>query len=342
MPLLSVIIPVYKVENYLRECVDSVLSQDLSDIEVILVDDGSPDTCPRICDAYAKTDDRVVVIHKQNGGLSSARNAGIHKSTGDYITFLDSDDKWNPNVSLSRVMNSVLEKPDVEVLFFNSINFFDGRSDTYQRLDNFLNTESKEFIDFYYDMAANGNIHESACTKIIKNSYVKEMKLFFQEGILGEDTEWIFRVYRCQPTILICKESLFMCRLGRPGSITNSKSPKTIEDLITVIKQSIEHYGRATAKSKSIGTIELGHCATLWFIALSTLPEIQDKEKRHELERQLLNTSEILDYRLSKKAEYSYVSYKMLGMRLTSRLLCLYSNKFRAKANLKRCENDGA
>ena len=92
MPKVSVVIPVYKVEATLRRCVDSVLGQTFSDIEVILVNDGSPDSCGEMCDEYARADGRVQVIHKENGGLSSARNAGIEIARGEYIMFLDSDD----------------------------------------------------------------------------------------------------------------------------------------------------------------------------------------------------------------------------------------------------------
>lgn len=91
-PLISVIIPVYRVEDYLRECVDSVINQTYKNLEIILVDDGSPDNCGKICDEYAQKDERVRVIHKKNGGLSDARNVGIAQSSGEYLMFVDSDD----------------------------------------------------------------------------------------------------------------------------------------------------------------------------------------------------------------------------------------------------------
>ena len=94
---ISVIVPVYKVEQYLRECVDSILSQTYGNLEIILVDDGSPDGCPAICDDYARKDPRVRVIHKPNGGLSSARNAGLQRASGSYIAFVDSDDVLAPH-----------------------------------------------------------------------------------------------------------------------------------------------------------------------------------------------------------------------------------------------------
>lgn len=93
---LSVIVPIYKVEPFLKKCVESILSQDYDNLEVILVDDGSPDDCPKICDEYATMDCRVKVIHKSNGGLCSARNAGLDVANGDYVTFVDSDDYIEP------------------------------------------------------------------------------------------------------------------------------------------------------------------------------------------------------------------------------------------------------
>lgn len=91
-PLISIIVPIYKVEPYLRRCLDSIVNQTYTNLEIILVDDGSPDSCPQICDEYAAKDKRIVVIHKENGGLSDARNAGLDICKGEYISFVDSDD----------------------------------------------------------------------------------------------------------------------------------------------------------------------------------------------------------------------------------------------------------
>lgn len=98
MPLISIIVPVYKVEKYLKQCVESILAQTYRNFELILVDDGSPDTCPALCDEFAKVDPRVIVIHKTNGGLSDARNAGLDVAHGEYVGFVDSDDFIAPNM----------------------------------------------------------------------------------------------------------------------------------------------------------------------------------------------------------------------------------------------------
>ena len=97
-PLLSIIVPVYKVENYLPKCIDSILAQTFTDFELILVDDGSPDNCPALCDAAAEKDARVRVIHQKNGGLSAARNAGLDAARGAWIGFVDSDDYIAPEM----------------------------------------------------------------------------------------------------------------------------------------------------------------------------------------------------------------------------------------------------
>lgn len=113
--LVSIIIPIYKVEPYLRRCLDSVLNQTYSNLEIILVDDGSPDKCPQLCDEYAAKDNRIIVIHKKNGGLSDARNAGLDKSNGEYISFVDSDD-WIDEKYVDKLLNIALkENADISI-----------------------------------------------------------------------------------------------------------------------------------------------------------------------------------------------------------------------------------
>lgn len=119
MPTVSIIIPVYKVERYLDTCVQSVLDQTFQDIEVLLVDDGSPDRCPEMCDAWAKSDRRVRVIHRRNGGLSAARNTGIETARGRYIVFVDSDDFLEPDTIRRAVAEQ--ERTGAELVIFNLV-----------------------------------------------------------------------------------------------------------------------------------------------------------------------------------------------------------------------------
>lgn len=105
----SVIIPIYNVEDYLEQCVNSVLNQTYKDLEIILVNDGSKDKCPEMCDDFAKKDERILVLHKKNGGLSSARNFGMDHASGKYILFLDSDDYWSEKEALNKLHEELLK-----------------------------------------------------------------------------------------------------------------------------------------------------------------------------------------------------------------------------------------
>lgn len=112
-PKISIIVPIYNVEKYLQKCVDSILCQTYKNLEIILVNDGSPDNCPAICDEYAKKDKRIKVIHKQNGGVSSARNAGLDVATGKYVQFVDSDDWVEPEYS--KTMINLIEENNCDL-----------------------------------------------------------------------------------------------------------------------------------------------------------------------------------------------------------------------------------
>ena len=113
-PKLSIIVPVYKVEKYIQECVDSILASTFTDFELILVDDGSPDNCGKICDEYANNHARVGTIHKKNGGLSSARNAGLDVARGEFVAFVDSDDRIMPEM-FERMINT-LENENADIV----------------------------------------------------------------------------------------------------------------------------------------------------------------------------------------------------------------------------------
>lgn len=114
-PLVSIIVPIYKVEPYLRRCIDSIVNQTYTNLEIILVDDGSPDDSPRICDEYAARDNRIIVIHQENGGLSDARNAGLDICKGEYISFVDSDDWTNENYIANLLDIIIKNKADIAI-----------------------------------------------------------------------------------------------------------------------------------------------------------------------------------------------------------------------------------
>lgn len=169
--LLSVIIPVYHVEQTLQRCVESVLQQDVNDMEVILVDDGSPDNCPRLCDEWAEKDRRIKVIHKENGGLSDARNAGIEMSRGKYLTFVDSDDYLAPN-TYQPLLDILQKHPEYDILEYPVAGKFTWRK--------------KQFRDVNeYWLEGKAYLHTFAWNKIYRRKLFEDVR--FPKGKVFED-----------------------------------------------------------------------------------------------------------------------------------------------------------
>lgn len=334
MPELSVIIPIYNVENCLSQCVDSVISQNLDSIEIILVDDGSPDNCPQICDEYKNKYDNIKVIHKSNGGLSSARNAGIRAATGQYIIFMDSDDWWNPNVSVKKMLAEVTENPDVQMFLFTSLDYIDGdglyKRTEHKRLSN-IRTDTVEH--YYSDLLANGNLEVHAATKVLKTDFVRVNELYFKEGIVSEDNEWMLRLLRVLKSVKIIDYPLYMYRTGRIGSITNTIKRKNISDLLDIIQASINYYGQLEI-SKELLRYEYCYCAYLWFCALGLSVKIPKREYQ-DLIAKFKATALVCEYSNSKKTKLAYFVYKLLGMNGVKNILGLYI-KLKGETNLNK------
>ena len=142
--LISVIVPVYNTEKYLGRCVDSIINQTYTNLEIILVDDGSPDNSPAICDEYAKKDQRIKVIHKENGGLSSARNAGLDIAKGDFISFIDSDD-WVEK-DLFEVLVSLYGKTQAEIIASSFVGDGNGQQESRNGADNFTEVTAEDYF----------------------------------------------------------------------------------------------------------------------------------------------------------------------------------------------------
>lgn len=322
MPFLSVIIPVYKVEKYLGQCVDSVINQNLEDIEIILVDDGSPDGCPQICDSYAEKYGFVKVIHKPNGGLSSARNAGIDACKGDYIIFMDSDDWWNPDVCVSEMLQKVKSQPDVEMFLFTSYDFIEGEG-LFKRNEHehFATIDVSSVSRYYQTLLNNGNMEVSANTKVLKAKFIKDNMLYFTSGLLSEDNEWIMRVLRVTKKVGKLEYPLYLCRLGRMDSITNTIRKKNITDLLKIIKSSIDYCSEN--KNFILADKELCFCSYLWFCAMGLCTKL-NKEEKKEIRHLFDETSLVCKYSNSRKTKLCNNVYKIFGFRITMFILGKY------------------
>ena len=236
-PLISVIVPVYNVEEYVERCIRSILEQSYSNMEIILVDDGSTDNSSKICDLYAKKDNRIVVLHKENGGLSDARNAGIELIKGDYLTFIDSDD-WVEKDYLEYLFELIdNNKTDVSICDFNYV-------DNEGKLFNSPSNDKKIYVWNQKDaiqQILNGNkIVTSSTGKLYKVYFFKELNLRFPVGRLFEDIPVSYDVLLNAKSVSYGNRALYNYYY-RPGSISNmSFSPQRLH--------SVEHLEKALSK----------------------------------------------------------------------------------------------
>lgn len=218
LPLLAVIVPVYKVEDYLRPCVDSILSQSYTSLRVILVDDGSPDGCGAICDEYAQNDPRVQVIHKENGGLSSARNAGLALVEGcPYVTFVDSDDSVEPGL-FQAAISHLEQNPEADVVCYG-LNMVTPQGCTTHHEDEVLVFDRKAAL-VEVSQGFSFRIGPSVWTKTFRTSAIAGVR--FREGYTHEDApftlEVLGRISRCDVLPIVGYNNT----VGRNGAITET------------------------------------------------------------------------------------------------------------------------
>lgn len=228
LPLISIIVPIYKVEKYLVECIESIINQTYKNIEIILVDDGSPDNCGKICDEFKQQDDRIVVIHKENGGLSDARNAGLAIAKGEYLNFVDSDDRL-PSNSIERLYQMATEA-HAQMVVAGFERFKDKTGEVFFSTDcggekTVVMSKVEAMEDFFRDgcqawaVLYEKKIHED---------------IWFPKGEINEDEAIVFQLYdRCK-TIVVTNAVVYSYRNREDSITTTSFSEKKLI--------AIEHY----------------------------------------------------------------------------------------------------
>ena len=310
-PLISIVVPVYKVEKYIRRCVDSIMNQTYKEIEVWLVDDGSPDECGKICDMYAENDDRIHVIHKRNGGLSDARNAAIPKCSGKYITFVDSDD-WVSTYYIENLVKAMIkDNSDLAISWFENV-FEDVyiQNEPQNTLIGYTCLNSMECLE---KMLYQDGIETSAWGKLYKTELIKD--LMYPVGKLYEDIPVTYETVKRSKKIAVIGnvDYYYFQRADSIQNVTfNSKKMDGIEhchNMMEAVKMDLPKLQTA-AECRYFSTV----CNILF----------QIKDKKHETMRQSL-WNEVIKYRKDvmfntearKKARIaaaiSYMGYDVLN-----------------------------
>ncbi len=241
----SIIVPVYRVEEYLDRCVQSLVNQTFTDIEIILVDDGSPDRCPEMCDAWASRDARIKVVHKQNGGLSDARNAGLAVASGDYVIFVDSDDKIE--LECAEVIKGVIEDNA-----YPTVVAMNGAQQTGEIFVDVKNPNIPKQVlcgkEYLSRALKYGFFRTEAWLSSYKLEFLRENNLSFKVGIHHEDTQFTPRAYFLAKSIAFCDKLLYSYTIN-PNSIMHKKDyRKNCRDIYAVgLEHSQNFKGKADA-----------------------------------------------------------------------------------------------
>lgn len=292
---ISIIVPVYNIENYIVECVNSILGQTFKKYEIILVDDGSTDKSPEICDKFAKENKSIRVIHKENGGLSDARNAGISISQGKYIMFVDGDDFLYDKTCLERIER---ELGNSDILQYKMVYYYPNKK--FVELKDIVDIESENsFEDKLYKLICNGSISISACDKIISREYLLKNNLFFEKNLISEDVHWSLRLYINEPTLKIFNSSIYVYRKQRENSITNTKNKeKTIRSELRIL----DYWYDYEYLNPRVREIYYSYLAYLYLILLLNSEKLDQYTKDVEKYRTLLKYDGHYKVKIAKKA----------------------------------------
>lgn len=290
--LISVIIPVYNVEEYLRECVDSVLKQTYEAFEIILVDDGSTDTSGDICDEYAEKEERVLVIHQKNQGLSGARNAGFASANGKYVYFLDSDD-WILPETLDELVDKA-EKEDAEVVFFDANSFADS-SEEFRVEQRYLRKyayETEEGYQVLERLQKHQEYHSAVPLLFLKKEFLRDCGIRFESGILYEDMLYTYEVY-CKAKCVAHIQKAFYQRRYRSNSImTSGKNQKhyvSAKKVYEKVRDVSEQIGKIKDDTARKYVVRCAFNALNMYRKLSNAEQKEHRESYLELKREIRN-----------------------------------------------------
>lgn len=289
--LISVIIPVYNVEKYLRECVNSVLRQTYQNFEIILVDDGSTDGSSDICDAYAAEDSRVQCIHKTNGGASSARNVGMDAARGGYVYFLDSDDTLEHEAL--QVLFDTAEAEKADIVFFEADCFSDNGKGSTGNYNYGHQYDTQKGGIVLAELIDNQEFHVSIPLLFLKTSFLRNTGKRLVEGIMYEDMVFTYELFLEANRIAHCRRKLYHRRYRDASVMTSPKRMFNFVSSDTVYWELINYMTRFGLLESSCAKKYIARCAANSLNMYSDL-KLKDRRKCRERYRNL--RSSILEH----------------------------------------------
>ena len=318
----SIIIPVFNIEDYLSQCIESVLNQNYQDWEIILVDDGSIDSSPKICDEYMEKDARIKVIHQENKGQSSARNIAIKSALGEYLVWLDGDD-FLPDGAIEGLDNLLKEQGSADIIVHQYQLYFDKT----KTLQNYKYAYDKQYetqnIEKIFQYMYDDLKYTSATWTItINKRYLLEYQLYFKEGIKHEDALWSPVAIMNAKKVLFNNNNFYIYRVDRQGSTMNTPKIKNLFDRFTVIEELLleskkERYSEEQCKlfEQLCGKMFIGLLADIDYFAKSNVNEHKTLIRMMREKMWVLRTRKEARYRII------YFLCKLVGLKKVSQLL---------------------
>lgn len=313
--LISIIVPIYKVENYIRQCVDSILNQTYTDIEVILVDDGSPDNSGSICDEYSEKDKRIKVIHKENGGPSDARNEGLKIAKGEYIAFMDGDDFYYNNEVITKIVETISES-HTDIIFLPAILYYEERQkyvyvDKKYKRSKLAYEKKKNAIEYAlkYDFF-------KACPwdKVVKRSIINDNNILFLKGLSCEDIDWTANLLIHSRTY-DCIEAPIYAYRQRMSSRSHTVEFKHLKDILYQIDKWKGYQGVDKE-------LMYGYLAHNYVMLMETYTKVNSADKK-AYQAQIKKLAWLLRYDYSLNVHKVKLVYRFMGFDLTRFILKL-------------------
>lgn len=321
----SIIIPVYNVEDYLNQCLDSILCQNFSNFEVVLVNDGSTDSSLEICKNYQQNFAQIKLIDQENGGLSDARNKGLIASRGTYIIFTDSDDYWIGKEVLQDLYQ-LIKKSNPDLILHEESRFFSEKDVTCKFNQRFLEKKGGKFEDQIIELVYHNLYVASAWDKVIKRSILIENELFFPLGKKSEDIEWCGRLMHLIETFSIYPKSFYTYRQVRKGSITTTVSEMHIKDVYLMVKDGLN---APKVKSEKINQAIENYWAFNYVVILKDFYVLSSKTRK-EIWSDIVSWKYLLQKKRNSRVDSVMNFYKFLSFGL----LIFVLNGYRIKTIL--------
>lgn len=323
---LSFILPIYKVEQYLPQCVDSILAQATDDCEIILVDDGSPDRCGEICDRYAGEYPSVKVIHKENGGLSSARNAGMGLAVGKYVLFVDSDD-YLEDGSVKKILDWI-DSTDADVAFLMSRKVYpDGTSEPMGEeliREEILGKRREDVLRF---LVTRPKFPASAWGKIYRRAFLLDNGLHYpNDRRLSEDLMYSVDLFLAAERFDYLDFPYYCYRQSRAGSICNTVNARYYFDTFLFVTESAERFAGEKKAADELSALMLSFAAYEYAILVWQMLDLTGEDRKRAY-NMLKEYRWVLPYGRSAKTKLVNLVVTVLGLNGAAKLLDWYMRR---------------